>query len=54
MQPDGLALQEISHLVGAHRIRPIVDRIYALRDIAAAHAYCQSGQARGKIVPSLQ
>jgi NADPH:quinone reductase-like Zn-dependent oxidoreductase len=54
MQPDGHALREVSHLVEAHEIRPIVDQIYPLSDIAAAHVYSESGRARGKIVLSLE
>jgi reticulon-4-interacting protein 1, mitochondrial len=54
MQPNGNALREVSNLVQARAIRPIVDRIYPLREVAAAHRYSESGQARGKIVLSLE
>ncbi len=36
------------------RIRPIVDRVFAASDAAAAHAYMESGQHVGKIVLSWQ
>lgn len=54
MQPDGAALREIGKLVEAGAIRPLVDRVYPLGDIAAAHVYCESRQARGKIVIDLR
>jgi reticulon-4-interacting protein 1, mitochondrial len=50
MRPDGRALREVSALVEASAIRPVVDRTFRLEDIAAAHEYSESGQARGKIV----
>jgi len=34
----------------ARRLRPIVDRIFDLSDIVAAHRYLESGQQAGKIV----
>ena len=54
MQPDGAALEAVGQLVEAGKIRPLVDRVYPLAEIAAAHTYCESRQARGKIVIDLQ
>ena len=48
--PDGRALAEVAGLVEAGKIRPVIDRIFPLEEMAAAHAYCESGKARGKIV----
>ena len=53
MRPDGQALREVTALVETRAIRPIVDRTFRLEDIIAAHQYCESGQARGKIVLTL-
>ena len=50
MQPNGAALGEVARLVDSRAIRPVVDRVFQLDDIAAAHEFCESGQARGKIV----
>ncbi len=50
MKPDGAALGEVAALIAAGRVRPIVDRVYRAAEIVAAHEYCESGQARGKIV----
>ena len=48
-QPSGVALREIAALVDAGRIRAIVDRKFSLEDVVAAHEYCESGRAQGKI-----
>ncbi|MGD0505669.1 MAG: zinc-binding dehydrogenase [Steroidobacteraceae bacterium] len=50
MKPDGAALGEVAALIAAGKIRPIVDRVYPAAEIVAAHEYCESGRARGKIV----
>jgi NADPH:quinone reductase-like Zn-dependent oxidoreductase len=49
-QPDGAALRQIATLLDAGRIRPVVDRVFALERIVEAHEYCESGRAQGKIV----
>lgn len=54
MRSDGAALSEVGKLVEAGAIRPLVDRVYPLRQIADAHAYCETRQARGKIVIDFQ
>ena len=48
--PDGAALAEIGRLVEDGKIRPVIDRIYDLDQIAEAHAYSETRRARGKIV----
>jgi NADPH2:quinone reductase len=45
---DGLAL------VAEGKLRVIVDRVFALDEAAAAHAYLESGQAIGKVALSIQ
>jgi len=52
-QPNGKALQEVAALVDAGKIRPVIDRRFPLAQIAAAHEYSESGQARGKIIIDL-
>ena len=47
--PDGGALRDITALVEAGRLRPVVDRVYPLAEIAEAHRYQDSGRAKGKI-----
>lgn len=40
-------------LVAAGKLRVIVDRIFALKETAAAHDYLESGKATGKVVLSI-
>ncbi|NLG76033.1 MAG: NAD(P)H-quinone oxidoreductase [Xanthomonadaceae bacterium] len=37
-------------LIEAGRVKPVVDRVFPLREAAAAHAYMESGVHKGKIV----
>jgi NADPH:quinone reductase-like Zn-dependent oxidoreductase len=37
-------------LLAAGRVRPVIDRVFALEDIAEAHRYMESNQSFGKIV----
>ena len=43
-------LQLISSLVSSGKIRPVIDRIYGLRDIVEAHRYVETGRKRGAVV----
>jgi NADPH:quinone reductase-like Zn-dependent oxidoreductase len=47
--PDGEALAQVAALVEAGAIRPVIDRVFPLEQMAAAHEYCESGRAQGKI-----
>ena len=49
------ALQrEVWPLFDSGTLRPVVDRVFAFEDVAAAHAYMESGAHQGKIVLDLQ
>jgi NADPH:quinone reductase-like Zn-dependent oxidoreductase len=50
MRPDGAALAQVAALVTRGKIRPVIDRVLPLADVALAHEYCEAGLARGKIV----
>ena len=50
MQPNGKALASVGALVEAGLIRPLIDRVYPIEDIVEAHRYCETRQARGKII----
>ncbi len=54
MQPNGAALAEIGQLIDQGSIKPVVDRVYPLAQIADAHEFCESRAARGKIVLDLR
>ena len=51
--PSGTALAEVAALVEAGAIRPVIDRVFPLEQMTAAHEHCESGRARGKIVIEL-
>lgn len=48
LNKDDLAV--LGGLVEAGRVKPVIDRRYALRDIAEAMRYLETGRARGKVV----
>jgi NADPH2:quinone reductase len=45
--------QHVWPLLESGRIRPIVDKVFAFEEAAAAHAYMESGTHKGKIILSL-
>lgn len=46
---DGEQLAQIAALVEQGAIRPVVDAVYPLAEIAAAHAHVETGRTRGKV-----
>ncbi|QGZ93818.1 zinc-binding dehydrogenase [Terricaulis silvestris] len=50
MRPNGEALAIIAKLVEAGQIRPVIDSVYTMENLAEAHQRCETKQARGKIV----
>lgn len=46
----GLDLAFLSRLIDTGELRPVVDRVFALQDIAAAHRYAEGPEVRGKVV----
>jgi NADPH:quinone reductase-like Zn-dependent oxidoreductase len=53
MAPDGAALDTIGGLVEGGKIKPVIERIFPLDEIAAAHELCESRRVRGKVVISM-
>ncbi len=47
---NGANLQAITELIEAGTIRPVIDRVFPLDEIAEAHRYLETGRARGKVV----
>jgi len=50
MKADGDQLREITSLIDAEIIRPVVDRVFPLESTKEALAYVETGRARGKVV----
>ena len=47
VKPSDLGV--LRELIESGKIEPIVDRTYSLAEVAAAHAYSETGRAVGKI-----
>jgi NADPH:quinone reductase-like Zn-dependent oxidoreductase len=47
---DGKDLAYLASLVDSGQLRPIIDKVYPLDQVAAAQEYSKTGRARGKIV----
>jgi alcohol dehydrogenase len=50
MHPDGAQLRELASLVDAGKLRPVLDKVFPLDQIAEAFAHLESGRTVGKIV----
>nr|WP_315239850.1 NADP-dependent oxidoreductase [uncultured Albidiferax sp.] len=54
MRADGSQLGEITRLVEAGAIRPVVDRVFAFEQTNEALAYVAAGRAKGKVVVKMK
>lgn len=50
VRPSGPDLHNLRHLIKEKKLIPLIDRAFTLEEIAEAHAYSETGHARGKIV----
>jgi NADPH:quinone reductase-like Zn-dependent oxidoreductase len=50
MRADGAQLRQITSLVDADVLRPVVDRVFDFADTVAALDYVNTGRAKGKVV----
>ncbi|MCF6136405.1 NADP-dependent oxidoreductase [Pseudalkalibacillus berkeleyi] len=50
MRPSGEQLDKIKELVESGKIKPIIDKIYALEEAQGAMAYNETGRAKGKVI----
>lgn len=50
MKSDGKALAEITKLIEAEKIRPVVDRVFPFEQTNEALSYVESGRSKGKVV----
>jgi NADPH:quinone reductase-like Zn-dependent oxidoreductase len=49
VKPRGGELEKISALIEAGKVRPVVEKIFALEQIAEAHRLSEAGHLRGKL-----
>jgi NADPH:quinone reductase-like Zn-dependent oxidoreductase len=53
MRASGEQLSQITALVDAGVIRPVIDRVFDFADTAAALDYVNSGRVKGKVVVTM-
>jgi len=53
VRPRGDDLCEVSTLIRRNAIRPVIDRVFPLEEIRAAHAYAEEARRCGKVVVAL-
>jgi len=54
MKPSGAQLMILKELIEAGRIKPVIDKVYPLKDAGDAMDYLASGTAKGKVVISMK
>ena len=54
MQANGQQLREITRLIEAGAIRPVIDRVFPFESTNEALAYVEAGRAKGKVVVKLK
>jgi NADPH:quinone reductase-like Zn-dependent oxidoreductase len=50
VKPRGGELEKITALIEARKLRPVVEKVFPLEQIAEAHRLSQAGHVRGKLV----
>jgi alcohol dehydrogenase len=50
MKADGNQLREITRLIEAGAIHPVIDRVFPFESTNQALAYVEAGRAKGKVV----
>ena len=50
VKPSGKALELVKQYIEDGKIKPVIDRTYAIEQIAEAHQYIETGHAKGKVV----
>ncbi|MGE7425185.1 NADP-dependent oxidoreductase [Staphylococcus capitis] len=54
MHPSGQQLREITELIEAGKIKPIIDKVYDFKETQKALEYSESGRAKGKIIVKME
>ncbi|MGM0711581.1 NADP-dependent oxidoreductase [Brevibacillus parabrevis] len=50
MKASGAQLKDIKEFIEAGHIKPVIDKVYPLKDVKQAFHYLKSGSAKGKVV----
>lgn len=50
VRPNGRDLGVIAEMIESGRVRPVIDRVYPMESVRAAHEYGETGRVRGKLV----
>jgi 2-desacetyl-2-hydroxyethyl bacteriochlorophyllide A dehydrogenase len=53
VEPRGKDLEKLAILCAEGKLRPVIDRVVPLEDLAVAHRYSQAGRTSGKVVITL-
>jgi len=54
VHPDGGQLAELGELLKAGRIRPVIDKVFPIKQAKEALAYLEQGRAKGKVVVQMR
>jgi len=54
MRASGAQLEQISSLIEAGKLRPVLDRVFPFESVKAAMAYVETGRAKGKVVVKMR
>ena len=52
-QPSGAALRAVKDLVESGAVKPILEAVYPMEEMVAAHLHVEGGHTRGKVVVSM-
>ena len=54
MRANGQQLREITRLIEAGAVRPVIDRVFAFESTNEALAHVEAGRAKGKVVVKIK
>jgi NADPH:quinone reductase-like Zn-dependent oxidoreductase len=50
----GVEIDLLTQMIEEGKVKPVIDRVYPLQQMAEAHRYCERGRAAGKIVVTME
>ncbi|WP_431809182.1 NADP-dependent oxidoreductase [Brevibacillus agri] len=54
MKASGAQLKILTEMIEAGQIKPVIDKVYQLKDTAQAFDYLESGRAKGKVIAKVK